>query len=143
MPRKYQIEARFSLTTEIECEVSRYGWNDTSVSDFNDNSYFRSSSVEADGGELTFVVEAEDEGGAEEAANEVIYEGQEVEDSNGLTWLVERLDITVELVEVPMDLTRAKELIAAFIASFEGMDEDLKEAFTFILDNCTGTPFSA
>jgi hypothetical protein len=136
MPR-YNINADFALTTEIECDPGYHAFSTEGTEEFSDESYFSTQSIEADGGNLRFVIVADSEEQATEKACEVISDGMEVEDSNGLTWLVEQVNIDVEAIEEPMTALRAKALIEEYLSSMEGMDEDLKEAFSFLLDLLT------
>jgi hypothetical protein len=135
MPR-FNVSAEFTLTTEIEVDLGYHAFSSEGTEEFSDESYFSTQSVEADGGRLQFVIEADDEAQAEEKATEVIGEGGEVEDGNGLTWLVEQVSYEVEEIVPPMDLPKAVELIRGYI-SVQEMDEELKEAFRFILDYLT------
>jgi hypothetical protein len=137
---KYNVSVSFTLETEIEVDLGYRAFDSGEAEDFSDDSYFSTQSVEADGGNLTFVVEASSEEEAEEKATEVLSEGVEVEDGNGLTWLVVGVSYDIEVIEIPMDLSRARLLIEEFISSMEGMDEDLKEAFSFLLDLVGTTP---
>jgi len=132
MPR-FSITAEFSLCTTIECEVSRYEWDASGVTDFEDNSYWDTNDVDCSGGSLTFVVEADDEGDAESKAGEIIFDGQEVTDSNDLTWNVDSLNFTVEEISEPMTLERAKEILIKVAEGIE--DPDVAEALDFVLDH--------
>lgn len=135
---KFNITAEFSLMTEIEPEISSYAFSTISperlgVEDFEDSSYFAPEQISISGGELTFVIEAENETDAERKVEETIYSGMEVEDNNNLTWVVDDLNFEIEPQEEPMDVTRATELISKFIGDYPTMNPELKEAFLFLL----------
>jgi len=142
MPR-YNVTAEFSLTTEIEPEVGRYSFDQGATEEYEDSSYWQSAELSVDGGSLSFVVVADDEENAERMASDVISDGQEIEDGNGLTWLTENVSVEIEEIEIPMDLDRAKSLIVSFLDGFEGMDEEYEEAFRFTLDLLTTIPLLA
>jgi hypothetical protein len=110
---KFNITAEYGLSTEIEPSFSGYAFDREGIEDLTDSSYFSTVTVEADGGSLSFSVEAEDEAEAERKAEEVVYDGQEIEDNDGLTWLVQDVSITAEAVE--MSLSEAIEVIREYI----------------------------
>ena len=131
MPR-FNVTIEFGLTTEIEPDFGYTEFGDeSSVEDYQDNSYFGSSEVSVDGGSVSFVLEADSEEEAYEKAAEVINEGQEAEDRNGLTWLLEGINVEVEEIIVPMDLERAKTLLFEWLGERE--DDELTEAIGFLL----------
>ena len=132
---KFNVSVSFSLRTLVEPDGIRFD-RDTpeGVEDISDESYFRNSEVDADGGNVTFTVECEDEEAAETISEEIVYDGMEVEDDNGFTWQVDDRSVEVEKVEIPMDLDRATSLIRSFLDGFEALDEEYEEAFGFILD---------
>lgn len=132
---KFNVTVSFSLRTTIEPEGIRFD-RDTPdlVTDLEDQSYFRTNEVDADGGAISFECECESEEEAERLAEEIVYDGMEVEDDSGFTWLVDDRSVEVEKVEIPMDLDRATTLVEAYLAEMEGMDDDLKEAFSFLMD---------
>jgi len=129
---KFKVEIEFDLESQIEPDGIRF-YEPEGVEDYEDSSYFQSAAVEVYGGAVGFDVEAEDEDAAERVAHDVVYDGMEVEDDNGLTWQAVNVKFTVEVVEIPMDLVRAKLLVEAYLDQMEGMDDDLKEAFGFLL----------
>jgi hypothetical protein len=131
LPR-FNIRADFSLGTEIEVDLGYNAFSEDGTEEFSDESYFSTQSVEADGGSLLFVVEAEDENDAEEQAAQVIGEGGEVEDRNGLTWLIQNVSYDIEVIEVPMTLERAREILTGLVSS--GDDEEVREAVEFVFD---------
>lgn len=131
---RYDVSAEFNLYSEIEVDLGYHSFNEEGTEEFTDESYFSTQSVEADGGRLQFVVEADSEESAEEIAAQVISDGNEVEDSNGLTWMVSNVSFDIEKVIVPMDLDRATALVQVYLSEMEGMDDDLKEAFSFLMD---------
>jgi len=131
MPR-FQITAEFDLGTSVEPDI--YNWDSGNTEEFEDSSYFRSEEFTVSGGSLSFVIEADDEEAAEELVrSEVIYDNQEVEDRNGLTWVVENLNIELEKVVVPMTLDRAREILTGLVSS--GDDEEVREAVEFVFDS--------
>jgi hypothetical protein len=101
---KFNCEAEFSLETEIEYDS--YGnlpYDESIGSDHADNSYFGSENVTLNGGSVTFTVEADDDADAYRVAADVVADGMEVEDRNGLTWAVTDVSITVERDEMTRD----------------------------------------
>ena len=128
---KFNITVSFDLTTEVEPEVSRHFWDTDGVSDFSDESYFQRAEVESSGGDLKFKVEAEDEDAAREIAESVIQDGSEVEDDNGLTWLVENLDIDIEEVE-EMTKEQAVAIVQRFIET-QIIDAEVKAALILLI----------
>lgn len=130
MPR-FQITAEFGLTTEIEPEL--YGsFDGGEAEDFSDNSYFQTVSVEADGGSLEFVIEADDAEEAERKAEEIIADGGEVEDRNGLTWLVQDVSYEVEEIVPPLTIDSAKLLVSTWLGE-QDIPAEVKEALQFLL----------
>ena len=128
---KFNVEVTFDLSTEIEFDGRIY-FNESDVEDFNDDSYFGTESITSSGGSLTFVVEADDADEADDKAREIVNDGDEHEDDNGITWLVDSVSIDVEKVEVPMTLERATEILGAFVNSDDVSDE-VGEAIAFVL----------
>jgi hypothetical protein len=133
MPR-FDVSVEFTLDTEIEVDLGYHSFNEGDTLEFSDESYFSTQSVEADGGRLQFVVEADSLESAEDAASEVIRDGGEVEDSNGLTWLISNVSFEIEEIVPPMDLPKAVEVIKGYLAVQENLNEEEKEAFRFLLD---------
>jgi hypothetical protein len=132
---KYQITIEFSLSTTIDADGISFTAPDE-AEDFSDNSYFSTQDIECDGGEISFVIEAEDEDAAEYSANEVVYDGMEVEDYNGFTWLVNNVNLQIEKVEEPMTFERAVEILTSLADSQD--DEDAREALDFLLAHIKG-----
>ena len=132
MPR-FNITVDFDLGTSVEPDI--YAWDQPDgVEEFEDSSYFRSEEFSVSGGSLSFVIEADDEEDAEtKVRSDVIYDGQEVEDRNGLTWVVENLSVEVEQVVIPMTLDRAREILTGLVSS--GDDEEVREAVEFVFDS--------
>ena len=129
---KFKVEIEFDLETQIEPDGIRFD-EPEGVEDYEDSSYFQSAAVEVYGGAVGFDVEAEDEDAAERVAHDVVYDGMEVEDDVGLTWQAVNVKFTVERVIVPMTQEFAVALVQKFIAEMEGMDDELREAFGFLL----------
>src|SRR5262252_801350 len=131
---------KFHFTAEVTFDGSVHEIADTSdVEDFSDDSYFGSDGITLSGGSVSFTgdVEAEDadeaERLAEEIAEGVVSEGNEVQDYSGITWLVENVSASVE-VEVPeMTLERAAEILNALAESGD-LDAEAVEAVKFLLD---------
>lgn len=103
---KASVTVTFNLGTSIEPEVNDYHWDSGQVTDFHGDSYFSSESLTVSGGGFSFTCEEddfEDEDDVKEwVRSEVINDDNEVEDSNGITWVVEDLDIEVEIEETPL-----------------------------------------
>lgn len=133
MAGKYRIEAEFDLQTSVEPDGVSFPEVENEVEDFEDNSYFSGSEVETSGGALVFTVEAEDEDEAYAKGEELVYDGMETTDYNGVTWLVDGVQIQVEVIEIPMTLERARQILTDL-----EVDEDkaeVKAAVEFILDH--------
>jgi len=131
---KYNVNVSFSLRTMIEPEGIHFDRDiPEGVEDFSDESYFRNNEIDADGGAVSFTVEAESEEDAERISEEIVYDGQEWEDNAGFTWIVDDRSVEVEKVIVPMTQEFAVALVQKFIAEMEGMDDELREAFGFLL----------
>jgi hypothetical protein len=131
---RFNVNVTFSLRTMVEPEGIRFDHNNDAVTDLEDQSYFRSNEIDADGGAISFECECETEDDAEAISEEIVYDGMEVEDDAGFTWVVDDRSVEVEKVEIPMDAERAKLLVTDFIDSMEGMDDELKLAFGFLLE---------
>jgi hypothetical protein len=132
---KFNVNVSFSLRTTIEPEGTHFDRDvPDKVTDLEDQSYFRTNEIDADGGAISFECEAESEEDAERISEEIVYDGMEVEDDSGFTWVVDDRVVEVEKVEIPMDLDRAKSLVVSFLDGFEALDEEYEEAFGFILD---------
>jgi hypothetical protein len=125
---KWTVEAEFSLTTTIEPDSIQFDEGDSE--EFEDNSYFSGESITCSGGSLSFVIEADDDYDAHRAAEEIISDGGEVSDYNGLTWLVEDVQFTVTEVEEPMTLERATEILNR-VAADSG--DEVEKAVEFVL----------
>jgi hypothetical protein len=130
---KFTCEVTFDLSTSIEFDGNvQYALDTNEVEDFEDNSYFYGNDIENDGGSVTFVVEAADEDEAEAAASDVVTDGNEIEDSSGITWLITNVSISVEKVEEPMTLERARALLVMLA---DDVSEEQQEAIRFVLDH--------
>lgn len=103
---KASVTVEFNLGTSIEPEVNDYHWDNGQVTDFQGESYFSSEGITVSGGALTFTVEQDDfvdeDDIKEWVRSEVINDDNEVEDGNGITWVVEDIEITVEIEELPL-----------------------------------------
>lgn len=138
MPR-FNARIEFDLATEIEPEFYS-GVGDESVegvSEYSDESSFYRGDLSVTGGEVLFVVEAPSEEEAEEIAAQVVEDGNVVDDSNGIGWEIQNVTISVEEIETPMDTERAKVLVTEYLDQMEGMDDELKLAFQFLLELVT------
>jgi hypothetical protein len=119
---KYRCTVNFELETQIEPEgVERqFDTGNVSYDDYEDNSYFSTQSVECDGGSVSFTVEVDDEDAARERAEEVIFDGQEFEDSNDFTWVVTSVNYDVEAIEWEPTVEEAIEVLMDFVNSHIG-----------------------
>ena len=100
---KFNVSAEFSLRTVVEYEgYGDIGGSDEAL-DYEDRSSFGSDDVEVDGGHVTFVVEADDDDQARFRAEEIIADGWEVTDGNGLTWEVTNTSYEIEADEMTRD----------------------------------------
>ena len=132
MPR-FNVSISFSLRTEIEPEGISFDRNaPEGAEDVEDNSYWRRSDVDADGGNVTFVAECEDEDAARVLSEEFVYDGQEWTDDMGFAWVVDDVNVEIEEIEVPMTLDRARDILTNLITA--GDDEEVREAVEFVFD---------
>jgi hypothetical protein len=138
---KANVTVSFSLGTTIEPEVNDYHWDSGSVTDFKGESYFSAESFTVQGGSLTFTVEDDsftDEDDVKEwVRSEVINDDNEVEDSNGITWVVEELDIEVEIEEAPLPtLEEAIQTLGTFAEERRNDEEwgEIARAAIVVLD---------
>jgi hypothetical protein len=139
---KFNIVVDFSLTTEIEVEVDRHAFLDPSgVDAYEDDSYFQSASVESTGGNLKFQIEAEDADDAERQVEELIHDGQEIEDRNGLTWLTDSVSVDIEEVEEPMTVASATQTVLDYLRT-TSVPTEVQEAIRFLLA-ASSTPFGS
>lgn len=103
---KFSAEVSFDLGTTVEPEINDYNWDNSQVKEFNGNSYWSGGEITASGGSFSFEFEADGVTDEDEAADwvreEIIREDSEIEDNNGITWVVENLDITVEAMETEL-----------------------------------------
>jgi hypothetical protein len=136
---KYHIEITFDLTTTVEPDGVHFDAPDE-AEDVDTSVSFDSSDVTVSGGSISFDIEAEDEDEAESKAREAVDDGNEVEDYSGLTWLVESVNIDVELVEEEMTLERAVAILKTMLARLVTggtITEEEQAAFSFLLDHLT------
>jgi hypothetical protein len=126
MAKKFAVEVSFDLSTQIEPEINDYNWDSSEVTDFEGNSYFSGGDLTVSGGGFTFVVSDdgfEDEEDAKSWVEQnIIDEGNEVQDNNGITWIVENLDISVEAQET--ELPSLEEALATLGEFAESRRED-------------------
>lgn len=141
MPKRYTAEVTFDLSTSIEFDGDvNYALDTSEVEDFQDNSYFGSQEIDTSGGEVSFIVKADDEYEAERLAEDVVQDGNEVEDSSGITWTISNVSVSVSRIEEPMTLTRAIEILKALFAraldndTIES-DEEEQQALDYLLDH--------
>ena len=131
MPR-FNIIASFDLNTSIEPDGVRFDTGYTDVDDLRDESYFSSEDVTISGGDVRFAVEAADEDEAENLAQNTVSDGQEIEDGNGWTWLVENVSYDIEPVEEEMTLESAIAAVTEAIAQSD-LGSETQEALRFLL----------
>lgn len=133
MPR-FNCTIEFTLRSSIEPDgvhFDAYGIN--GVEDISDDSSWYEADVTSDGGRVTCVIVADSEEEANERAAEIVNEGSEVEDRNGLTWLIEDINVDLEEIEEPWTRERAKTVISLWLGEAD-IPEDVREAFRFLLD---------
>jgi len=136
MPR-FTATISFDLETEVEPEGVRFDrWLPNGVTELEDESYFQRTEVRSDGGNVTCVIEADTQEDAESIASEIISEGNEVEDDNGLTWIIYNPSWDLEEIEEPMTLELAKKILAGLVVNTEG--ERGPEAVEFIFGYIEG-----
>jgi len=103
---KASVTVEFSLGTSIEAEVNDYHFDNGQITDFQGESYWSSEEITVSGGGFTFTCEddsfTDEDDITEWVKAQVIDDGNEVEDANGITWIVEELDISVEIEELPL-----------------------------------------
>ena len=130
---KYQITTSFSLVTDMEPEgFDAYDFVGD-ADEINDGSYFSSQTVECDGGEVTYVVEADDEDEAHDKADGNISDGNDFTDHNGFTWTITNVNHDVEIVEEPMTLDRAREILSSLADQHD--DDEVARAVSFLFDH--------
>lgn len=126
---KFNVTVGFSLGTTVEFDgnIEREINSVDGVTVEEDNSYWSSEEITSSGGEILLVIEADNEDEAEEKAREAISDGNEVEDQNSFTWVIEDVEYTVEAVETPLpSLDEALDTLSAF-AEEKREDEYLGE----------------
>lgn len=116
MARKYEVSIEFSLGTTVEFDGGDWDRRDPDgLVELTDESYWSSTEVEQDGGNIVIVVEADDEDDAERIAREIVEEGDEVEDGSGWTWGVTHCSYSVEAQESKLPtLDEALAILAEF-----------------------------
>jgi hypothetical protein len=129
---KFNVTIEFGLGSTVEPDGINF---ELDVEEYEDNSYFQSEEVNSSGGDVRFVVEADDEDAAHAAAEEHIFDGMEVTDYNSLTWLVEDVSISVEVIEEPMTLERAQEILGNVA---ESAGEEVAEAVEYVFAHLAG-----
>ena len=128
---KFHATVEFDLYTDVEPDLYGGAFDSAEdIEDFTDNSYFSGGSVEASGGSVEFTLDAEDEMDAERKAEGVVYDGMEVEDSNGLTWGVSNASVSVEAVE--MDLDTALRTVRDWVRTAD-LPSEIREALDVVL----------
>ena len=139
---KFNATVEFSLTTEMEPEGIYFSdlRDIEGVGEFEDQSYFGIQRVECDGGSLSFEITAEDEDFAREAISERISDGQEYEDHNGFTWLVEDINVDLEEVEWTPTVAEAIDILSDFVennihSAAEDNDQRIAKCVRVVLDD--------
>lgn len=138
MPGKYKIEAEYRLSTQLEPEGRLTGIEDDERAlEYDDTSSFYGDEFTAEGGSVEFVVEATGEEDARVIADDLL--GSASYSGDGyFEWEVSDYRITsVEEIEPPMDLERALEIIRAYFGTAEGLTDEQRAAFVFMLERIT------
>ena len=127
---KFNATVSFDLSTEIEPEGVRFDSVEDidGIGEFEDSSYFGAQSVTADGGSLSFEITAEDEDEARSSIEEKIFDGQEVEDHNGFTWIVEGFNVDLEEVEEEFTVEEAVAILDDFVATTDRDSDEYRIA---------------
>ena len=136
MPR-FTCEAEFGLITTVEPYFYGSEFGDQSLAeDYSDNSSFGGADAEVSGGRATFVVIADDEDEAQSIADQVISDGTEVEDRDGLTWQVTDTSIEVTRDELSRDeaLVIVRRFLDGLVAA-GSLPSDVREAFDVLLQD--------
>lgn len=137
---KFSVEVSFDLTSEVEVEVDRHAFLDPSgVEEYEDDSYFQTCSVSSSGGDLKFQIVADNDSDAYGEVMEMIHDGQEVEDRNGLTWLLDAVNIQIDEVEEEMTQDKARQVVLNYLNN-SAVPSEVLEAIRFLLA-ATATPF--
>jgi hypothetical protein len=140
MPGKYRIEATISLSTSIGPQSGYVsGIEDEGIEDFEDSSQWDEEYVSVGGGVVDFTVEADSEDEAREMADRAVanayYEGDDIE------WEIADYSISsVECIEEPMDLAKAKDIFREFLrrnSSVLSITDQEQAAFDFLLELLT------
>jgi hypothetical protein len=138
MPGKYEIEAVYSLTTSLEPEGVLRGVED-SVEDYEDSSSWDTGSITAEGGVVTFTVQADSEDEARDIAQLALNNAHYGDDS--IEWEIEDYSISdITCIEEPWDMDRALTVVRAFITRMRemgGVTREEEEAISFLLDSLT------
>ena len=133
MPQ-YNVSISFSLRTMIEPEGDRFDRSyPEGVEDISDESYFRNCEIDADGGNVTFTVTAESEetprGSPRRSSTTAGGRGRHRPYLAG-----RRPQRRGREGHRSDDHGVRRRSVQKFIAEMEGMDDDLREAFGFLLD---------
>jgi uncharacterized coiled-coil protein SlyX len=143
MARKYSVHVTFELETQMEAEFysSAFEVESDQVKEFEESNYFPTQEVSVDGGDCTYVIEADSEDEAEAIVAEQFNDGNEIEDQNGFTWVYANVSIEVESLEESVEnLAEARDVIHTFLYEWDedGTDAErhpkLKPALEFVLD---------
>jgi len=144
---KYRVSVSFDLVTEIEPEgidtrIDSAVQDLDNVEDFESSTYFSTQTVTCDGGDFALTIEASDESHAEELVRNVFDDGNEFEDYNGFTWVVESVSFDVEALEWEPTVGEAIEVLKDFVNSHihEGTEEGqgrVAKAAQVVLDDHT------
>ena len=128
--RKYEVEINFDLATSIEFDGS-FDFDYGDAEDVDERPSYDSGDVNVTGNTVTFTVEAENEDDAESKAYEVVSDGNEVNDGNGVYWSVD--NVYVEVTAVEMTLDDAFALLRDYDS--DSNPEDVAEAIKLVLDH--------
>ena len=131
---KYMVTVGFTLGTSVEPDGLLRGIEDADgVTEYENQSSFYGESVSVDGGQVSFEIEAENEEIARSLAESIMADASYSDDS--LEWEIEGFDIIdIEALTPPMDKDTATNILRNFINSAEGLTDEQRAAFLFLLD---------
>jgi hypothetical protein len=138
MPGKYRVRAQLSLSTEVEPDGHLSGMDDDErVLDYEDMSSWDREPITCGGGDISFEVEAVGEEDARNIADDIL-DGAHYVGDGYFEWEIGHWEISdIEEIEPPMDLEQALEIIRAYFGTAEGLTDEQRAAFLFVLEHIT------
>lgn len=141
---KFNATIEFGLTTEVEVDLPSFAIDGTDaegVKEYEDSSYFSSQTVDIDGGSISLEIEADSEEDAEGVIQGFVRDGLEIEDSYGVTWLVDNVSVDLDEIEEPLTVESAKQIVLDFLETVD-VPSTVLEAIRFLVA-ASKTPFDS